>query len=58
LHIPAYDPKRTPTPSGEYAYDDDTEFGRFDKALDVAVVNKWTVANMKKDWRVSFPSGQ
>jgi haloacid dehalogenase-like hydrolase len=42
----------------EYAYDRDTEFGKLDKALDAAVVNKWTVADMKKDWKVIFPSGQ
>jgi hypothetical protein len=42
----------------EYAYDRDTSFGRLDKALDAAAVNKWTVADMKKDWKVIFPSGQ
>jgi haloacid dehalogenase-like hydrolase len=42
----------------EYAYDRDTEFGKLDKALDAAAVNKWTVADMKKDWKVIFPSGQ
>jgi hypothetical protein len=39
----------------EYAYDRDTSFGRLDKALDAAVLNKWTVADMKKDWKVIFP---
>jgi len=42
----------------EYAYDRDTEFGKLDKALDAAVVNKWTVADMKKDWKLIFPPGQ
>ncbi len=42
----------------EYAYDRDTEFGKLDKALDAAAVNKWTVADMKKDWKVIFPPGQ
>jgi hypothetical protein len=42
----------------EYAYDRDTEFGKLDKALDAAAINKWTVADMKKDWKVIFPSGQ
>jgi len=42
----------------EYAYDRDTEFGKLDKALDAAVVNKWTVADMKKDWKVIFPSAR
>jgi hypothetical protein len=40
----------------EYAYDRDTSFGRLDKALNAAAVNKWTVADMKKDWKVIFPS--
>ena len=42
----------------EYAYDRDTEFGKLDKALDAAAINKWTVADMKKDWKVIFPPGQ
>src|SRR6476660_1952455 len=40
----------------EYAYDRDTSFGRLDKALDAAAINKWTVVDMKKDWKVIFPS--
>jgi hypothetical protein len=39
----------------EYAYDRDTHFGRLDKALDAAAVNKWTVVSMKTDWKVIFP---
>jgi phosphoserine phosphatase len=39
----------------EYAYDRNTSFGRLDKALDAAAVNKWTVVDMKKDWKVIFP---
>ncbi len=39
----------------EYAYDRDTSFGRLDTALDAAAVNKWTVVDMKKDWKVIFP---
>ncbi len=42
----------------EYAYDRDTEFGRLDKAMDAAPINKWTLADMKKDWKVIFPPGQ
>jgi hypothetical protein len=38
----------------EYAYDRDTSFGRLDKALDAAVVNKWTVIDMKNDWKRVF----
>ncbi|MGO9681596.1 MAG: HAD family hydrolase [Beijerinckiaceae bacterium] len=33
----------------EYAYDRDTPFGRLDKALDAAAMNKWTVIDMKND---------
>jgi phosphoserine phosphatase len=39
----------------EYAYDRNTEFGKLDVALDAAAVNNWTVADMKKDWKVIFP---
>jgi hypothetical protein len=38
----------------EYAYDRDTPFGRLDKALDSAVMNKWVVADMKNDWNRIF----
>jgi hypothetical protein len=38
----------------EYAYDRDTEFGRLDKALDAAALNKWTVVDMKNDWKRIF----
>ena len=41
----------TPTPEREYAYDRNTPFGRLDKALDAATLNKWTVVNMKNDWK-------
>ena len=39
----------------EYAYDRKTPFGRLDKALDAAKANKWTVVDMKTDWKVIFP---
>ena len=39
----------------EYAYDRQTEFGRLDKALDVAPINGWTVVSMKADWKKIFP---
>jgi hypothetical protein len=32
----------------EYAYDRNTFFGRLDKALDAAAINKWVVVDMKK----------
>jgi len=38
----------------EYAYDRDTQFGRLDKALDAAASNRWTVVDMKKDWKRIF----
>jgi hypothetical protein len=39
----------------EYAYDRQSHFGRLDVALDAAAINKWTVVDMKKDWKVIFP---
>ncbi|MGA2128155.1 MAG: HAD family hydrolase [Xanthobacteraceae bacterium] len=38
----------------EYAYDRDTPFGRLDKALDAAAINKWVVVDMKNDWNRVF----
>jgi phosphoserine phosphatase len=38
----------------EYAYDRNTHFGKLDKALDAAAVNKWTVVSMKTDWKRIF----
>ncbi len=38
----------------EYAYDRKSQFGKLDKALDAAAVNKWAVADMKKDWKRVF----
>jgi hypothetical protein len=42
-------------PEREYAYDRKSEFGHLDKALDAAAVNKWTVVDMKADWKTIFP---
>jgi phosphoserine phosphatase len=39
----------------EYAYDRNVTLGRLDKALDAAAANKWTVVDMKRDWKVVFP---
>jgi len=39
----------------EFAYDRQTNFGKLDKALDAATVNKWTVADIKQDWKKVFP---
>ena len=38
----------------EYAYDRQSHFGKLDKALDAAAANKWTVVDMKKDWKRVF----
>jgi hypothetical protein len=38
----------------EYAYDRNTSFGRLDKALDAAALNRWTVVDMKNDWKRIF----
>ncbi|MGZ4810268.1 MAG: HAD family hydrolase [Thermoanaerobaculia bacterium] len=39
----------------EYAYDRQSRFGRLDVALDAAALNRWTVVDMKNDWKVIFP---
>ena len=38
----------------EYAYDRDTTFGRLEKALGAAAMHKWTVVDMKNDWKRIF----
>ncbi|MCA3586198.1 MAG: haloacid dehalogenase-like hydrolase [Methylocystis sp.] len=38
----------------EYAYDRKSAFGRLDVALDAAAINKWTVVDMKNDWKRIF----
>ena len=38
----------------EYAYDRKSHFGKLDKALDAAALNKWTVVDMKRDWKRVF----
>jgi hypothetical protein len=39
----------------EYAYDRQSHFGKLDKALDAAAMNRWTVVDMKTDWKKVFP---
>jgi phosphoglycolate phosphatase-like HAD superfamily hydrolase len=39
----------------EYAYDRQSPVGRLDKAWDEAVRRKWTVVDMKNDWKVIYP---
>ena len=38
----------------EFAYDRQSHFGKLDKALDAAALNKWTVVDMKRDWKRIF----
>jgi hypothetical protein len=38
----------------EYAYDRESHVGKLDKALDAAAVNRWTVVDMKRDWKRVF----
>ena len=38
----------------EWAYDRQSSIGRLDKALDEATAKKWTVVDMKKDWKRVF----
>ena len=40
----------------EYAYDRQSHIGKLDKALDAAAINKWTVVDMKNDWKRVFAS--
>ena len=40
----------------EWAYDRQSSIGRLDKGLDEAKAKGWTVVDMKKDWKVIFPS--
>ncbi len=39
----------------EWAYDRKSSIGRFDKGLDEAIENGWTIVDMKKDWKVIYP---
>jgi phosphoserine phosphatase len=39
----------------EWAYDRHSAVGQLDKALDEATARKWTVVDMKQDWRVIYP---
>jgi phosphoglycolate phosphatase-like HAD superfamily hydrolase len=39
----------------EYAYDRQSHIGKLDKAWDEAVRRKWTVVDMKADWKAIYP---
>jgi hydroxymethylpyrimidine pyrophosphatase-like HAD family hydrolase len=40
----------------EYAYDRKSSVGKLDKAWDEAVKERWTIVDMKQDWKLVFPS--
>jgi len=40
----------------EYAYDRKSHVGKLDQALDEAERRGWTVVDMKRDWKVIYPS--
>ncbi len=40
----------------EWAYDRVSHIGRLDIALNEAQKHGWTVVDMKKDWKVIYPS--
>jgi phosphoglycolate phosphatase-like HAD superfamily hydrolase len=40
----------------EWAYDRQSRIGRLDKGLDEAKARRWTIVNMKNDWKVVFPT--
>jgi hypothetical protein len=40
----------------EYAYDRHSKVGHLDKALEAATVDRWTVVDMKRDWKTIFPA--
>ncbi len=39
----------------EWAYDRESHIGKLDKGLDEAKTRKWTVVDMKADWKTVFP---
>jgi phosphoglycolate phosphatase-like HAD superfamily hydrolase len=39
----------------EWAYDRQSHIGRLDKALDEAREKKWTIVDMKRDWKKIYP---
>jgi haloacid dehalogenase-like hydrolase len=39
----------------EWSYDRRSQVGKLDKALDEATEKKWTVVDMKTDWKVIYP---
>ena len=40
----------------EWAYDRESHIGKLDKGLDEAAAKGWTMVDMKKDWKVVYPT--
>lgn len=38
----------------EWAYDRDSSVGRLDKGLEEALINDWTIVDMKQDWKIIY----
>jgi hypothetical protein len=41
----------------EYAYDRQSKVGHLDKALEAAALDRWTLVDMKRDWKTVFAFG-
>ena len=41
--------------SREWKYDRESHVGKFDKALDIARENSWTIVDMSRDWHKIYP---
>jgi hypothetical protein len=39
----------------EFAHDRQSGVGRLDKALEAATLDRWTIVDMKCDWKIAFP---
>ena len=48
---------RRPFESAEYAYDRQSKVGQLDKALEAAALDRWTLVDMKRDWKTVFAFG-
>ena len=42
----------------EWSYDRESHIGRLDKALDEAAARKWTIVDMKRDWKSIYPESR
>jgi len=39
----------------EWAYNRKSDIGKLDKGLDEADENRWTIVDMKRDWKLIYP---